>query len=273
MKKILALLLSFTLIFALASCGSSTDSSDSEDNDESANYDTDEDYIRADNTIYVGVTQYEPMDYKDENDEWTGFDADLARGFAEYLGLGIEFLEIDWDNKVLALEDEIVDCVWNGMTLTEVLQNGLACSNAYCKNSQVVVMKKDVVDEYDSVDSLKGLAFAVESGSTGEAAVIADGFVYTAVETQNDTLTKLSEGEVDGAVIDSVMADAVVGDGTDYEDFAVGVSLTDEEFGVAFRKDSNMAEILNGYLSEAYEDGTIAELAETYGISDYIIQP
>ena len=90
-----------------------------------------------------GITDFEPMDYKDESGQWIGFDADMARAVAEKLGVEIEFVEIDWDNKIFELEAKSIDVVWNGMTLTDEVKGAMECTNAYCKNAQVVVTKAE----------------------------------------------------------------------------------------------------------------------------------
>ena len=102
--------------------------------------DSDVAYIQDKGTLVVGITDFEPMDYKDENGEWIGFDADMARLVAEKLGVAVEFIEIDWDNKILELENKSIDVVWNGMTLTDEVLAAMECTNAYCKNAQVVVV-------------------------------------------------------------------------------------------------------------------------------------
>ena len=96
-------------------------------------------YIKDKGTLIVGITDFEPMDYKDANGEWIGFDADMAKLVAEKLGVEVEFIEIDWDNKILELEAKSIDVVWNGMTLTNEVMNAMQCTNAYCNNAQVVV--------------------------------------------------------------------------------------------------------------------------------------
>ena len=96
--------------------------------------------IMAKGTMIVGITDFAPMDYKDENNEWIGFDADMAKLVAEALGIEVEFVEIDWDNKIMELEAGNIDCVWNGMTLTDEVKNAMECSVAYCNNAQVIVV-------------------------------------------------------------------------------------------------------------------------------------
>lgn len=97
-------------------------------------------YIKGKGTLVVGITDFAPMDYKDDNGEWIGFDADMARIVAEKLGVEIQFVEIDWDNKIMELDSKNIDVVWNGMTLTNEVTAAMECSNAYCNNAQVVVV-------------------------------------------------------------------------------------------------------------------------------------
>ncbi|MBQ4537309.1 MAG: transporter substrate-binding domain-containing protein [Lachnospiraceae bacterium] len=97
-------------------------------------------YIQDKGTLIVGITEFAPMDYPDENGEWIGFDADMARVVAEKLGVEVEFVVIDWDNKIMELDSKNIDVVWNGMTLTDEVKAAMDCTNAYCNNAQVVVV-------------------------------------------------------------------------------------------------------------------------------------
>ena len=107
-----------------------------------ASEDSDVAYIQGKGTLIVGITDFAPMDYKDDSDEWIGFDADMARIVAEKLGVEVQFVEIDWDNKIMELESKNIDAVWNGMTLTNEVTEAMECTNAYCNNAQVVVVKE-----------------------------------------------------------------------------------------------------------------------------------
>lgn len=102
--------------------------------------DSDVDYIKEKGTLIVGITDFAPMDYKEGSDEWIGFDADMARVVGEQLGVTVEFVEIDWDNKIMELNSKSIDVVWNGMTLTNEVKEAMECSVAYCNNAQVVVV-------------------------------------------------------------------------------------------------------------------------------------
>ncbi|HIX63347.1 MAG TPA: transporter substrate-binding domain-containing protein [Candidatus Mediterraneibacter colneyensis] len=268
-RRILSVLLCTGLVVSmLAGCGSgSPDSSSGSSESES-----DMAYVQDKGTLVVGITNFEPMDYQDESGEWVGFDADMARAFAESLGVEAEFVEIDWDNKILELDSNTIDCVWNGMTLTEEVTSSMECTDAYLQNAQVVVVPSDVADQYQDTDSLSDLSFAVEAGSAGEEEVSALGLDYTPVTAQADALMEVDAGTSDAAVIDLLMAAAMIGEGTSYADLTYTVSLNSEEYGVGFRQGSDLAEALNEFFAQCYEDGTMQECAETYGVQAALIE-
>ena len=277
MKKMMALLLAGCMMVAMvAGCGSKKEEAPAEPAATEAETDaqaaeSDLEYVKNKGTLVVGITDFAPMDYKDESGEWIGFDADMAKGFAEKLGVDVEFVEIDWDNKILELDGKTIDCVWNGMTLTTELKAAMECSNAYCNNAQIVIVPKDKAEDYQTVESLEGLTFAVEAGSAGEAEVAALGLDYTPVKAQSDALMEVAAGTSDAAVIDSLMAAAMVGEGTGYADLTYTVGLNSEEYGVGFRKGSDLAAELNAYFVEAYAAGTMQECAATYGVDAALV--
>lgn len=227
--------------------------------------------IKARGTLVVGITDFAPMDYKDEEGNWVGFDADLAKAFAEYLGVNVQFQEIEWSNKVLELNSGAIDVVWNGMTLTEEVKAAMECSNAYCNNAQVVILPVDVAENYADAASMAELLFAVEEGSAGEEVAKENNFATTPVIDQATALLEVSTGNADAAVIDSLMAGAMVGEGTDYASLTYTIGLNSEEYGVGFRKGSDAAAALNAFFVECYADGTMMELAETYGVQAAVI--
>lgn len=274
-KKLLSVLLCAGLtVSVLAGCGSgkSDATSDNSTKTESSDTESDMQYVKDKGTLVVGITDFEPMDYKDDSGEWIGFDADMAKAFAESLGVTAEFVEIDWDNKVLELDGKSIDCVWNGMTLTDEVTSSMEYTNAYLNNAQVVVVPKDVADKYQDKDSLKDLSFAVEAGSAGEAQVSDLGVEYTSVSSQADALMEVAAGTSDAAVIDSLMAAAMIGEGTGYADLTYTVSLNSEEYGVGFRQGSDLAAALNDFFKASMEDGSMAKCAETYKVQAALIE-
>ena len=279
MKKLLALLLCAAMVLSLAACGTEAASSAAPEASgasaasvaEAPAADSDLAYIQGKGTLVVGITDFEPMDYKDESGNWIGFDADMASAFAESLGVKAEFVEIDWDNKIMELDGKTIDCVWNGMTLTPEVTSSMDCSKAYCNNAQVVIVPKDVADQYQDADSVKELNFAAEAGSAGEAEVTALGASCTPVKTQADALMEVAAGTSDAAVIDSLMAAAMVGEGTSYADLTYTVGLNSEEYGVGFRKGSDLVSALNDFFAASYKDGSMMKTAETYGVQAAVI--
>lgn len=260
MKKLVALMLSLIMVLSLAACGSNKDQTDLE-------------AVKEKGKLVVGITDYAPMDFKEKgNDEWVGFDADMAKAFAKELGVEVEFVEIDWDNKILELDGKTIDCVWNGMTLTDEVKSAMECSKAYCNNAQIVIVPKDKAELYQTVDSLSDLSFAVEAGSAGEEQVSALGLNYTAVKAQADALMEVAAGTSDAAVIDSLMAASMVGDDTSYGDLTYTVGLNSEEYGVGFRKGSDLAAALNDFFASSYADGSMQKCAETYGVQAALIE-
>ena len=148
LKKVIAVLLAVvTVAFAFAACsGSKTDKSTS-----------DYDKVVKSGKIVVGVTVYEPMDYKDKDGNWTGFDAELAEAVAKKMGVKAEFVAINWDNRFTELASGTVDCLWNGMTIDDSVKANCSLSNPYATNSQVVVMKKDKLAKYKDAASMSEL--------------------------------------------------------------------------------------------------------------------
>ena len=299
MKKWIAMLLAALMVFSMAACAAKNEPAADQTNDQTAAdtqtsepaedtasgedaapasdqtaADSDMAYVQSKGTLVVGITDFAPMDYQNESGEWIGFDADMAKAFAESLGVSVEFVEIDWDNKLLELGSKSIDCVWNGMTLTDEVTSAMSCSNAYCNNSQVVIVPADKAADYADVEACKALSFAVEAGSAGMAEVEKLGASFTEVKDQATALMEVAAGTSDAAVIDSLMAGAMVGEGTSYDSLTYTVSLNAEEgeqYGVGFRQGSDLAAALNDFFAAAYADGSMQACAETYGIQAALI--
>ena len=293
MKKWIAMLLAALMVFSMAACAAKNEPAADQTNDQTAAdtqtsepaedtapaadqtaADSDMAYVQSKGTLVVGITDFAPMDYQNESGEWIGFDADMAKAFAESLGVSVEFVEIDWDNKILELGSKSIDCVWNGMTLTDEVTSAMSCSNAYCNNSQVVIVPADKAADYADVEACKALSFAVEAGSAGMAEVEKLGASFTEVKDQATALMEVAAGTSDAAVIDSLMAGAMVGEGTSYDSLTYTVSLNAEEgeqYGVGFRQGSDLAAALNDFFAAAYADGSMQACAETYGIQAALI--
>ena len=233
-----------------------------------ATADSDLAYIKSKGKMTIGYTVYEPMNYTDADGNFTGFDTELATAVCEKLGVEPDFVEINWDTKIVELDAKSIDCIWNGMTLTDDVMANTACTKAYAKNAQVVVMKADA--DYSSTADLVGKTIVAEAGSAGESAISADESLsqadYVSKSVQTDCLMEVAAGTA-AAVLDLTLATAMIGEGTDYANLAIKDELNAEEYGVAFRKGSDAADAVNAAFDELKADGTMQALADKYSLA------
>ena len=280
MKRILALVLAAVMVcLAFASCtaGNTDNPTDTKageaktdaqtDAQTEAKAESDLDYIKNKGKIIVGITVYEPMNYQDADGKWTGFDTEFAEAFAKKIGVDAEFIVIDWDNKFTELKSKSIDCIWNGMTITDEVKANSEASDPYVKNAQVVVMKSDRIADFGSFDSMKDLSFAAESGSAGAAIIKDANYNITEVTDMAAALLEVKSGSSDACVIDITMANAMTGAGTSYEDLGIACELQTEEYGVAFRQGSDVCAEFNKIMGEMMKDGTLDTLAEKYSLT------
>lgn len=234
-------------------------------------------YIQDKGEMVIGYTVFEPMNYTDDSGSFVGFETEFAQAVCDKLGVKPKFVEINWDNKVTDLESKAIDAVWNGMTITEELKASIAVSDPYIRNMQVVVIRTADADKYTDTASLIGKTIEAEAGSAGAAAVAEDPNLSQATlvtaPKQTDTLLEVKGMAADAAVLDYVLANATIGEGTDFADLMMipGVELSVEEYGVGFRKDSTAAAKVNEAMQALIEDGTLNALAEKYGLQDQLL--
>lgn len=234
-------------------------------------------YINGKGEIVIGYTDYAPMNYVDDNGEFTGFDTELAEAVCEKLGLTPKFVEINWDTKEVELEAKSIDCIWNGLTITAARQAAMSISDAYVKNAQVVVVKKD--SGITGTADLIGKTVVAEVSSAGELQIKGDEenepeenlaqAKYIAMNKQTDCLLEVKAGTADAAVLDWTLAKTMVGEETNFSELIMvdGLELAAEEYGIAFRKGSDVTEQVNAILRQLVADGTLPALAEKYGLS------
>ena len=278
MKRLVCAFLAGAMALSLAACGgaaststaaSSAAASASAAPASSAVADSDLAYIQSNGKMVVGYTVYEPMNYTDADGSFTGFDTELATAVCEKLGVEPEFVEINWDTKETELAAKSIDCIWNGMTLTDDITANTACTKAYAKNAQVVVMKADA--DYSSTADLVGKTIVAEAGSAGESAISEDESLsqadYVSKSVQTDCLMEVAAGTADAAVLDLTLATAMIGEGTDYANLAIKDELNAEEYGVAFRKGSDAADAVNAAFDELKADDTMQALADKYSLA------
>lgn len=286
MKKLFALVMSLIMVMAcFAACnnetaGSTPDPTDppkvnTPDDPTSGTPDPTDPPSKG--TIVVGYTLYAPMNYEDENGELVGFDTELAKAVFGNMGYDVMFQLIDWNAKYTDLASGTIDCIWNGFTCNVADDDGVLRSDKvdfsynYMENRQVIVVKAD--SGIESAEDLAGCIAGVENGSAGEtyAKSFAD-VMITGFDYQTSALFEVKMGSVDFAVLDAQLAKSYVGKG-DYADLAIvdGLSSDVEYYAIGFEKDSELTAQVNAQLEALAADGTIAALAEKYGVSNTAI--
>ena len=273
MKKLLALVLAVMMMAGLITGIAAAE-------------DSDWDYISGKGKVVVGMTLFAPMNYYD-GDKFVGFDTELTTAVFKKLGVDVEFVEINWDSKEIELNSKNIDCIWNGMCITPERKENMSMTNAYLYNTQAIVAKTDKMA--DLLANLEGVNVVAEQGSTGEGKLLgtieddetvvvsAKEFFsksnYTAVDSMAKALMEVKSGTADIALVDSVCALAMVGEGTDYADMSVNLdnNFGLQEYGIAFRKGSDVTEKVNAIIVELTKDGTVAEIAGRYGLTDALV--
>lgn len=272
MKKLLSLILALSLVFALAACGGTSVATDPSDATEVV--DSDAAYIENKGSLVIGMTLFAPMDYFDDNGELIGFEAEFGKAVCEKLGLNAEFVEINWDSKEMELNAKNIDCIWNGMTITPERAENMSISIPYMTNKQVVVTKAENAEKYAA--SLAGATIVAEAGSAGEELATTNDFFADAnfipVDSMAKALMDVAAGTSDVAIVDYVASIGSIGEGTDFENLVVVETeeFSPEEYGIAFRKGSDMTAKVNAAIEELAADGTLTEIASKYKLDELL---
>ncbi len=273
MKKFLAVTAAAALIIAAAGCSQGGEEAQTTEQATAA-AESDLAYIKDNGVMKIGYTIINPLNYTDDSGELVGFETEFATAVCEKLGVTPEFHEIDWDSKEMELNAGSIYCVWNGLTITPEREETMSISTPYLENRQVLVMKAE--NEAAYTESVDGLNVVAEAGSAGNDLVTSDEFfanaTYTEVQSQATALIEVESGTADVAVIDYVMAASSTGEGTDFADLVfVDKGYDSEQYGVAFRQGSDVTAEVNAAITELVSDGTLAGIAEKYGLSDLLI--
>ncbi len=265
MTKVLALV--FAMLLMLTACTAQP----ATNNDATAapQAESDMSYILDKGKMIVGMTLFAPMNYY-EGEEFVGFETEFAKAVGEKLGVEIEFIEIDWNTKEVELAAKSIDCIWNGMTITPERAENMSISVPYMQNKQVVVAKAENAEAYKTADALEGVVIVAEAESAGEEVASTDEFFakanYTAVDSQAKALMEVSSGTAGACVVDYVASIGMIGEGTDYENLVVVETseFSPEQYGIAFRKGSDMTAKVNEAIKALAEDGTLETIAKKY---------
>ena len=284
MKKIIALAMAGVLaLTAFAGCSISVSESsskaesktESKATEDSAPAGADWDYLADKGTFTIGITYYEPMNYKDASGKLVGFETEFSEAVCAELGLTPKFQEIEWDSKELELNSKSIDCIWNGMTITPERQQNMDISMPYLDNKQIMVCKKENAEKF--ADDVSGATVVAEAGSAGETIAREDDFFadanFESLESQATALLEVKAGTADIAIIDYVMAVATIKEGSDFESLTAveGITFGDEQFGVALRKNSPATlEKLNAAIQKVADNGKLKEIADKYNLGEMI---
>ena len=280
MKKLTAFILSALMaVTALTGCGGQSSSSEaSKDNSSSQSATGDWSYIADKGDLVIGITYFEPMNYKDENGELTGFETEFAQSVCEKLGVKANFQKIDWDSKEVELNAKTIDCIWNGLTITDERQENMGISTPYMENKQVMVTKAENADKFTTAEAVKGATVVAEKKSAGEDVAKGDEFFkeanYVSVDSQAKALLEVKSGTADIAIIDYVMSIGTIADGTDYADLKVveGKDFAKEQYGIAIRKgDAETLQKINDAVQAVADDGKLEEIANKYNLQDLLL--
>ncbi len=277
MKKLLPLALSAALTLSITACNGerTTSLTGTTEGNPQANLVSDLEYVKENGTLKIGYTEFAPMNYLNDQGELVGFETEFATAVCEKMGLTPEFVEINWDAKLFELDSKRIDCIWNGMTITPELQEAISISAPYLKNYQVIVIRSADKDLYRTTADLSRMMLEAEAGSAGENAIEEDPDLsqadYTAVTKQTDALLEVKTGRADACVLDFVLADTVVGK-ENYADLMVipEIRLSVEEYGVGFRKGSDLLPEFDKAVKALMEEGTLNEIAEKYELTDLL---
>ena len=264
-KKLAALLVAVMCMSLFAGCGSKK---------------KDLEYIKDNGEMIMGITIFEPMNYKDASGKLTGFETEFAEAVCEKLGVKAKFQVIEWKQKETELKARTIDCIWNGLTVTEERKENMAFSTSYVSNYQVAVIRKADAEKYTDIASMAGANMIAENGSAGQSTIEANEILsknkFVAASAQKDALLEVKAGTSDIAVLDYIMARTLVNDATDYNDLMIvesaDLNSEPEEYAIGFRlEDKELLAAVNKAIDELTAEGFMAELAEKYSISDALI--
>ena len=232
--------------------------------------------LKARGVFVLGLDDsFPPLGFRDEKNEIVGFDIDLAKEVSKRLGVQFKAQPINWDSKEQELNTGKIDCIWNGLTITDERKKNLSFSKPYLANKQVLVVRAN--SGYKKLSDLEGKTIALQSGSSAEDAVNdAPDFKKSVKDIvfldQNlMALNDLVIGGVDGVVMDSVVAEYAIAE-SGMPLVLLDESLASEEYGIAFRKqDAQLTDAVQKTLEEMAADGTVARISTAWFGSDITV--
>lgn len=227
-------------------------------------------------TFTVGFdAEYPPYGYMDENGEYTGFDLELAQAVCELQGWELVKTPIDWNSKDMELNSGAIDCIWNGFTMNG-REDDYTWSVPYVDNSQVIVVAEEA--GITDLAGLEGKIVGVQAASAalellsdgGDQADLAATFgTLQQFPEYNSAFIELQAGSIDAIAMDIGVAQYQL---KEKEGFVIlDEALNSEKYAVGFRlDDEELRDTVDQSLEMLVQDGTFAELAEKYELTDMV---
>lgn len=166
-------------------------------------------YILDKGELILGLDEtFPPMGYRDANGDIIGFDIDLATEVCSRLGVKFKLQPINWDSKEMELNGKTIDCIWNGMSITDERINGMDLSTPYIANKQIIIVKSD--SGISTKADLAGKTVGAQQGSSAVDAISAEPDVKASFGSLNEYASNdeafldLKAGRIDVLVVDEV---------------------------------------------------------------------
>jgi len=217
---------------------------------------------------------FPPMGFRNEDNEIVGFDIDVAKEVCKRLNIELKIQPISWDAKEQELNSYNIDCIWNGMSITEEREKIMSLSNAYLKNNMSFVVKNG--SNILSLKDLEGKKVGVQAGSSAEELLESSEInnKLKEVVTYNENLTAFMDLEINQ--IDAVFLDDIVANyymATNNKNYKVlEEGLEAEEYAIGFRKeDTELRDKVNSILSEMKKDGILGQISTKWFGKDITI--
>ncbi len=180
---------------------------------EIAEDDTSLEDLKSRGKFIIGLDDsFPPMGFRDEENNIVGVDIELAAEVAERLGVEFVAQPINWDTKEMELENGNIDCIWNGMTVTDERKEAMFLSKPYLNNRQVVIVKES--SGIKELSDLEGKIVALQKGSSAEQALASSDIAdKVKVQTYDENVTAfmdLQAGRVDAFLVDEVAGNYIV---------------------------------------------------------------
>ncbi|MCL2697306.1 MAG: transporter substrate-binding domain-containing protein [Oscillospiraceae bacterium] len=239
-------------------------------------------------TVLIGITNYVPMNFRDADNNWTGFETEFAQEVGKILGYNVEFIEIDWSALITEVNSGTVDAIWNGMSVIPEREDAMDISTQYMRNRSVMVARAEDAAKYTTPGGAADAIIVVENGSAMQRIVSGENSHeffdtlqnnVTPVETQIMSLMEVLAGTADIAVVDYVKGGSLLSSGTDYDGLViVDYLFPQNNFGIGLQKGSNDADgakirldDLNAAIGQLMDSGWLMELAVKYGLGELLI--